>query len=70
MRRITAIAAVLTIACGAVAGAICLDRQHFNIDTETDSLGGFMPTRNASLTGSPVDALPSAWISGHVGCRI
>jgi 4-amino-4-deoxy-L-arabinose transferase-like glycosyltransferase len=53
--NITTIAAVaLMVACAAIAGMICLGRQYFNVDTETDFLGSFMLDAERVARGQPL----------------
>jgi hypothetical protein len=47
-------AAALIAACAVIAGSISLDRQYFNVDTETDFLGSFMPDAERFARGQPL----------------
>jgi hypothetical protein len=47
-------AAVLVVLCAIVVGSISLDRQYFNVDTETDFLGTFMPDAERLARGVPL----------------
>lgn len=42
------------LACLGIVGAICLTRQYFNIDTETDFIGAFMPDADRFARGQPM----------------
>jgi hypothetical protein len=47
-------AALLMMTCAVVVGRISLDRQYFNVDTETDFLGAFMPDAERLASGQPL----------------
>jgi hypothetical protein len=42
------------VTCAGVVGKIALNRQYFNVDTETDFLGAFMPDAARLASGQPL----------------
>jgi hypothetical protein len=52
--RLNILAAALMMACALTAGAISLDRQFFNVDTETDFVGVFLPDAERLTRGEPL----------------